>query len=182
MNEIINNILKRRSIRGFENKQIPKDVLEKIMECGLNAPSALNTQNWYFCAIQNSDLIKEINNNIKSNLPENFKERMLQRFNGDENYSVFYNAPTVVYVFGEDAPWSEYNVSFATQNIVLSAESLNVNSCIIGMGRYLFEKENNYNETFGVPENYKPMYAIALGYSDKKMDKPERINNKVKYI
>lgn len=46
MNEIMKNILTRRSIRGFQEKEIPKEELEQIVQAGLYAPSGHNYQTW----------------------------------------------------------------------------------------------------------------------------------------
>ena len=40
MNEVISTILRRRSIRRFERRQIEEDILDEILQAGLYAPSA----------------------------------------------------------------------------------------------------------------------------------------------
>lgn len=51
MNEIMKNILTRRSIRGFQEKEIPKEELEQIVQAGLYAPSGHNYQTWKFTVV-----------------------------------------------------------------------------------------------------------------------------------
>lgn len=46
--ELLEGLLTRRSVRKYENKPIPKDVLEQIIKAGEFAPSAHNTQPWEF--------------------------------------------------------------------------------------------------------------------------------------
>lgn len=53
-------IYKRRSVRLFQKKQVPKDMVTRIIEAGRFAPSAGNCQPWAFVAIQDQDLIKEM--------------------------------------------------------------------------------------------------------------------------
>ena len=45
---LVDTILGRRSIRRYQQKEIPRDTLDKILETGRNAPSAMNRQPWHF--------------------------------------------------------------------------------------------------------------------------------------
>jgi len=53
-------IYKRRSVRLFSGKQVPRDTVNRIIEAGRFAPSAGNCQPWAFVVIQDQDLIKEM--------------------------------------------------------------------------------------------------------------------------
>ena len=53
-------ILSRRSIRHYESKEIPKDVLDKIVEAGRQSPSAVNKQPYRFVIVTDSELKKEM--------------------------------------------------------------------------------------------------------------------------
>jgi nitroreductase len=57
---LIDVVLDRRSIRRYEQKEIPKDVLDKILEAGRQAPSAANRQPWHFIVLTDSDIKKEL--------------------------------------------------------------------------------------------------------------------------
>ena len=62
--DIMELIKSRRSIRSFEDKEIPKELIEKIIEAGAWAPSAINMQPWKFIAITNKKVISDIANAI----------------------------------------------------------------------------------------------------------------------
>lgn len=185
MNETIKTILNRRSCRAYKDEQISNEELSFILDCGLSAPSAMNSQDWHFTVIQNKDLIDEMNMQIKKILPQPAKERMLSRNNGNENYSMFYFAPTVIIISGfNDDNYSQINCSLATQNMCLAAESLDIGSCVIGFAAMLFHspKREEYIKKLNIPDNYKPLYAVCFGYKDMEMMKPERISGKVNFI
>src|SRR5512136_2847570 len=57
---LIDVVLNRRSIRSYEPKEIPKDVLDKILEAGRQAPSAANQQPWHFIVLTDSEIKKEL--------------------------------------------------------------------------------------------------------------------------
>ena len=183
-NETIKTIMERRSIRKFKPQQISKQDLECIINCGLYAPSAKNTQNWHFTVIQNADLISWMNETIKQTMPPEavavYKERQ-----GSDDFNVFYNAPTLVLVSGgADDIYTDSNCAYAVQNMCLAAQSLDVASVIIGMAALLFStpKADDYAKEFGVPDGYKPLYAVSFGYADMQAEAPERIGGKVNYI
>ncbi len=182
MNDVLKTIEKRRSMRGFSSEQISEKDLEAIMKAGLQAPTAMNAQNWYFTVVQNKELLEEINTAVKKLLPEALNQRMLERFNGDTNYSVSYSAPTLVFTFAEDNnPYAPLNCGFASQNIVLASESLGYNSCYIGMLAMLFEDKSFY-EKLKVPAGYKIATVIALGNGNVEMPLPEKDFSKVTYL
>ena len=52
MNAIIEAIKKRRSVRSYESKPIPKDIINMIIEAGNEAPSAMNSQPWRFVVVE----------------------------------------------------------------------------------------------------------------------------------
>ena len=55
---LLDVILRRRSIRRYENKEIPKNVLDKIVEAGRQTPSAANRQPYRFVIVTDSEIKK----------------------------------------------------------------------------------------------------------------------------
>ena len=45
-NEVIENIMARRSIRKYKAEPVDRETMAKILECGINAPSGMNRQSW----------------------------------------------------------------------------------------------------------------------------------------
>ena len=73
----------RRSIREFTNKEVPKTVIEKIIQTASTAPSGAHKQPWTFCAVRNSDLKKEIRAAAEEEEKENYSSRMSERWKED---------------------------------------------------------------------------------------------------
>lgn len=97
-----------------------------------------------------------------------------------------YNAPTVLIVSGkkEDEVMmnSVVDCSAAIQNIILAAESLDIGSCWIGLIRFFFAHEEEVQK-LDLPEGYKPLYAVCLGYKARLNGRgPERKSGTVSYI
>lgn len=55
--EVIN---KRRSIRQFEDREIPRDVLERILDAGLKAPSSSHQRRWELVTLTDKKLILDL--------------------------------------------------------------------------------------------------------------------------
>ncbi len=60
MNAVMENILTRRSIRAFQNKEIPREELEQIIRAGLYAPSGQNRQTWKFTVVTDREQIGKL--------------------------------------------------------------------------------------------------------------------------
>ena len=60
MNDVIETILKRRSIRAYKEEQIPDEDLKILLTCALYAPTGGNLQNSRFLVIQKPELFKKI--------------------------------------------------------------------------------------------------------------------------
>ena len=59
-NQVIETIMARRSIRKYQDRPVSRDTLNKIMECGINAPNGQNKQSWEVRIVDNADFMKEI--------------------------------------------------------------------------------------------------------------------------
>lgn len=58
MNPVIEAIKKRRSVRSYDPKPIPKNIMNAIIEAGNQAPSAMNSQPWRFVVVEDKSLKK----------------------------------------------------------------------------------------------------------------------------
>jgi len=57
---VLEAIKKRRSVRSYQDKEIPEDVLQQVLEAGRLAPSANNKQHWKFIVVKDEDLRKKL--------------------------------------------------------------------------------------------------------------------------
>ncbi|MGA1795530.1 MAG: nitroreductase family protein, partial [bacterium] len=54
--DLLNLIKDRRTIRKYQDKNIPKKILDSIIEAGCWAPSTHNSQPWFYLVIKNSTI------------------------------------------------------------------------------------------------------------------------------
>lgn len=185
MNEIILNILNRRSVRCYSDKPIEQKDLDLILKAGLYAPSGCNKQPWHFTVIQNKKLMQILNVESKKEFALS-KNEMFRKMANDKDFNIFYDAPMIIVVSGEKfAITAPIDCAAATENMSLAAESLSIGTCWIGLVTFLFKSDRaqEYIDMIEIPEGYEPYYAIALGY--KKYPNPDpqiRRDNTVNYI
>lgn len=167
MNQTLEIIKSRRSIRSYAEQQIPEESLQAIVEAGLYAPSGSNLQTWHFTVIQDKKVLKELNYETKGVLSRS-DNPFLQRVGNNEDLDVFNGAPTVIIISGKEAdPNYAANCALASENIMIAAHSLGIASCYIISASYLFDGDEGeyFAEKIGVPEGYKVHNAILLGYN-----------------
>lgn len=167
MNQTIENIKNRRSVRKYKEEQIPEKELKEIIEAGLFAPSANNKQSWHFTVVQNKKMLKELNYETKLILAKS-DNPFLKRVGNNEELDIFNGAPTVIIVSGEKANEnSVMDCTAASQNMMIVAQSLGIASCFIVSVGHLFASDDSeyFFEKVGIPKGYKVYNAILLGYN-----------------
>ncbi|WP_378952916.1 nitroreductase family protein [Pelosinus sp. sgz500959] len=174
MNEILQNILTRRSIRAYQKEQILDTELEAIIKAAQYAPSGGNSQSWHFSVVQNEEKLKELNAHVREAFKDliidntTYRSKVSGKKAAESNrYNFYYHAPTLIIV-SNDREYSNAmaDSSVALQNIFLAAHSLHMGSCWINQLTWFGDqpKIREVLTTFGIPENYKICGAAALGY------------------
>lgn len=196
---MLNDLMKqRRSIRKFKNTMPGRELLEQILEAGINAPSASNKQPWKFLVItdqakieQAAELVAGEVSNISGKLATTFLEGFTRY---GENFSVFKNAPVLIiplyrvfpllsHLFDPDAEVdfktveqlelksALISVSCAIQNMLLMAEEQGLGACCM-TGPLL--AESGLVKLFDIPDGWEIAALIPIGVPDEKPEMPER--------
>ena len=185
MNETLKIMRERRSTRGFQSEQIKDDELQDILGAGIYAPSASNQQPWYFTVVQNKDLIDRLSDSFKE-LARKSDSDYLKKVGNNENFHVFYNSPTVIFISGDKQNSSAaVDCAAALENMLIAAESLKIGSCWVGFIAFLLNNEEGkgFMKELGIPEGYREIHSVALGYKKvNSTNAPARKENIVNYI
>ncbi|NTW82318.1 MAG: nitroreductase family protein [Chlorobiaceae bacterium] len=168
MNETINTILRRRSVRCFRPDPAGQSELEAILDAGRYAPSAMNQQPWHFTVIRNPELLRKLEENCKTAFLESSVEA-LREIARQEGFCVFYHAPLMVIISGDPgAIAAQYDCTLAMENMMLAATSLGLGSCWTHavMMFQATEKGKAIFRELGVvfPEGYQPYAAAVFGW------------------
>lgn len=174
MNEVLKNIIERRSIRKFKPDPIPQEILDDILESGLYAPNGRGYQNTIMILVTN----KEVRDYIS-------------KFNCEiggwkEDFDPFYGAPYMIIVLAKK-DWNNrvYDGSLVMDNLMLEAHSLGIGSCWIHRAKEEFESKwgKDFLKNLGITEEYEGIGHCALGYIDGENPKPpKRKENRVFFV
>lgn len=172
MNEVIKNIMSRRSIRAFEEKQISREDLEQIVDCGRNAPSGMNKQAWKFTVVQNKDMLNMLAKAVREELGR------------DESYD-FYAPDVLILVSNErDNHLGEADCACALENMFLCANSLGLGSVWINQFKGICDKPNirAVLQKIKMPEAHIVWGCAALGYQAAAPRPKEIKDNTVEWL
>lgn len=165
----------RHSIRKYADKQISRADMEKIMEAGNFAPNAGGGQRSIMVGIRNKELTTKIG---IMNLSKFDRSNLAGSYVSEEQPSViddksikngFYDAPSVVAIFGQNNFWfREADAFCCAENMILQATELGIASCIISRGAetFLSEEGQTLLKQWEIPENYSAICFVILGYID----------------
>jgi nitroreductase len=185
MNETLKNIRNRRSTRAFLPEQLKDMDTQAIIDAGIYAPSATNQQPWHFTVVQSKVMIDRLSVAFKE-IARKSDNEYIRRFADNEKFHVFYNAPTVVLVSGdENNTYASVDCAAAVENMLIAAESLEIGSCWIGLIAYLLNSEygTEFVKELGIPAGFKQIHAVCLGYKKINItNAPARKENTVNYI
>lgn len=92
---------RRRSVRAFSDKPVPREIIENIIKTASTAPSGAHKQPWTFCAVSDPAIKSEIRKAAEKEEYENYHGRMSESWLDDlEQFGTDWNKP-----FLEIAPW-----------------------------------------------------------------------------
>jgi nitroreductase len=158
--DVFDAIKSRRSIRAFQEKEIPEEFIEKILDSARWAPSAGNIQPWEFIIVKDKEL----------------KMRLAEAAYGQ--YFIA-EAPVVIvvctnirksssrYGIRGETLYSIQDAAAATQNILLSIHALGLGACWIGAF-----SEEKVSLIFNIPKYVRPVAILPIGYPKEKPTPP----------
>jgi nitroreductase len=165
----------RRSIRKYQPRQVPRELLAQVLEAGSYAPSAGGGQRTILVAVQDTALCEtlgrlNVNAMDRSHLAGNHVSAEQPSIIDDPRIqSGFYGAPTVCVVFSRDKfLYSIPDAFCAAENMVLTAHALGLSSCIVARAENTFATEygRRLMQTWEIPAEYAARCFVLLGYCE----------------
>ena len=174
MNQVIQNMADRRSVREYKDEQIPNDKLLEIIRGGYYSPNAGNKQHLRMVICENKPINERLGK-LRMLVTRKFwwpKEGEEFTFSDEEldNSDVensFYNAPCVVYLFSKkDFEFAEADCYIMSNDICLAARSLDIGSCVISVATdyFLTDSAQRILKNWNIPDDYRIFAHAILGY------------------
>ena len=168
-NEVVDNILKRRSIRAFKDTQVEREDLETLVTCGQWSPTGMNRQETCFIVLQDAQEIQNL-------------AQLMGKALGRESYDML--KPPALIIVGHKADWhlSKEDDACALQSMMLAATSLGLGSVWINQMQHANEQGVNACDdtdvrakltNYGLPKDYTIHGMLAVGHPNEKgKDRP----------
>lgn len=136
----------RRNVRSYDDRPIPPDHLDRILEAARRSPSSTNQQAWDFVAVTERDRLRDL----------------AKVWNWASHVGT--SAATIALVMPasdvrEDRETYQYDLGQATMSIMLAAADLGIGSCHASVGDQALARE-----LLGLPEDRECTLLVSLGY------------------
>lgn len=190
--DIFDLIRSRRSIRKYQERQIPRELVKKVLEAGSYAPNAGGGQRSVLVAIHDRELTERLG---RLNAASMDRRKLLSGYVSADQPSIiddpsiksgFYGAPTVCVVFTPvNFLYGIPDAFCCAENMVLSASELGLASCIVARGEDTFDTllGRELMKKWGIPEGWTARCFVTLGYCKGDYPSPkERRAGRIKMI
>ena len=155
MNEVIQAIKTRRSVRSYKPDMVPDEIINQIVEAGTYAASGMGYQSPVIVAVINREMrdrLAKMNAEIGGWKPD---------------FDPFYGAPAVLIVLADRTrPTAVYDGSLVMGNLMLAAHALGIGSCWIHRAKEEFDSEEGKQilASLGISGDYEGIGHCILGY------------------
>lgn len=153
MNAVMENLLTRRSVRGFTEESLPKEQLLQIARAGAYAPSGRNGQTWKFTIICKQEQIEEL-------------AQVIARELGRDGYDMYRPTALIIPSNQAESPFGKEDNACALENIFLAAHSYSIGSVWINQLQGICDRPavRSVLTAWGIPADHVVYGLAALGY------------------
>lgn len=193
----LDTILTRRSTRNYLPKLVEKDKLDKILLAGQFAPCGSNTQTNHFFVVQKADILQKLISLVESRFAtmevtegmySSIKNSIERSKKG--GYIFTYNASTLIIVANKkDYGNNMADCATAVENMMITANALDLGSCWINQLRWLNEDPIilDYLHPLGLTDDERVYASLIVGYPATKdglpiRTMPARKGNEITYL
>ena len=160
--ELFEAIMNRRSTRKFKEETPEDELIEKVIEAGIWAPSAGDLQSW------DAVIVKDHQTKVKIALAAYVQEFVAK---APILIVMCANKANAGAIYGERGRelYCIQDASCAALNMMLAAYGLGLGSAWVGAF-----KEEDISDLLNLPTHIKPVALIPIGYPDEMLEAPPR--------
>lgn len=180
-NPVIENIMARRSVRAYKEQAVPRELMEQVLECGINAPNAMNAQQWEVRVVESKAWIDKATEAYKQSVKGTPAEKMVT----DPSFkNMFRNAPAVIFIGCKSGKYTPVDCGLMAENMMLAAQSFGLGTVCMGSPiAFLTQPAGaEFLSSLSFSEGYEPLICIGIGYADEAPAAKPRNKDVIKYI
>ena len=180
-NPVIETIMARRSVRQYTDQAVPRELLQQIAECGVNAPNAMNRQQWEVRIIDSPEYFDGLTQAVKEKSPFPIGA-------DDPKFrNVLRNATAAIAVAcpDDESGMCLINVGLLAENVCLAAKALGLGSVVMAgpvMMMNSIPEAKPFLDRLNFSEGYKLRVIVGLGYPDEEPEAKPRDLGKIQFV
>lgn len=186
--ELADAIRTRRSVHEYTNASVDRLMIQSLVDAAIQAPSAMNNQPWAFCAFVDRSRIDDLSNRVKEWLLNQTQQapselnQALTEILTDPGFSLLHHASALLLILAKPSTAQAIEACcLAAENFLLAARDVGIATCWIGLSRPWFDLRSTKLE-LGLPEAYRVVAPIILGYPTKWPDSPGRQSAEIRWM
>lgn len=144
-----------RSVRDFEPRDVPDEIIARILNAGRLSGSSKNTQPWQFILVKERKLMDELS------ACGNYAQHLRR-------------ANFAIVLVTKRTKRAEYDAGRCSQNMFLAAWNEGVGSCIASMHR-----EQDAKRVLDIPDDFMIQQVLSFGYPTREYQHPPRKGGRV---
>ena len=158
-------IYSRRAVRAYASRPLAPEMLRRLIDAAIQAPSAVNEQNWSFTVVQRKALLKKISTQAKAYLlAQDLLAPNLRALVEEREFDIFYDAPALIVISSVgQGQWAVENCALAAENLMLAACGEGLGSCWIGFAQSWLGTADGRRE-LELQADSVPRAPIIVGY------------------
>ncbi|GAB3341864.1 nitroreductase family protein [Marivirga atlantica] len=167
---------KRRSVRDYSDKPVPKEVIENIIKTASTAPSGAHKQPWTFCVVSDPEMKKKIRVAAEKEEYESYNSRMSERWlkdleplGTDWHKEFLETVPYLIIVFKkvyEEEEGEKKNNYYVNESVGIACGFLisAIHQAGLATLTHTPSPMNFLTEILGRPKNERPFLLLPVGY------------------
>ena len=172
MNPVLDAIASRRSVRAYEPRPVPRELLMTVVEAANQAPSGMNTQPWRFVVVESPEVKRKL---VETAVPNSKKYLEPLRETNPQRHAlimkryeelddpVYFSAAAIIFVVGAGTYAAE-SCPLACENLMLAAHSLGLGSCWVKLGSLITDNPELV-DALELKEGETIFGPILIGYT-----------------
>jgi nitroreductase len=157
----------RRAVREFTTEPVNEELLRRLIDAAIQAPSAVNQQPWLFTIIRDKQLLARISTEAKAHMlrtsPAALASQHFLHVLNDPKFDIFYDAPALIVISAAAGPWAVADCALAAENLMLAAHAAALGTCWIGFAQGWLETPEG-KSVLKLSDTDVPVAPIIVGH------------------
>ena len=152
---IVDVLREDKTTQAFTDDPVDEDDLTKIVEAGVNAPSAMNSQPWHFTVVTNADVLAQMNGDMTAAATPK---------------AGVADAAAAIVISAQTGDFAQFDCGEACGWMNAAARALGYGTKVVAAARNTINASAELKATPGIPEDMDVAAILLIGTTDDSID------------